>query len=151
MMPLINPGKYDAAFNQEYLLTKLHKIDIFMTLFWAFWISVFLCITVYVIIKALRASKCREKQDLFKQQVKSNNKILDEFQSICRLIYEDLHVFKRPQKMVDAMYYDNLKELVHKMSKMEAYVRDHFPHLIPDYKYYREKFIKDEIDGKQHL
>lgn len=162
MRPLLEPGNYNFTYNQEYLLTKLFSLDIYANLFWGFWFAVFLGIAVYVVIKIIRNKNLQEKEERqekqnylkqqeqekverFKQQEK--DEVFSQFHEICRLMYEDLHVFKRPQKMVRQMYYHELKDLIQKMSRMEAYMRKNYKHLIPDYEFYRDKFIEEEKNG----
>lgn len=154
-MPLINPGQYDFSYNQEYLLTKFWNLDIYKTIFLLFWLSIFLIIITYVLIKILRSTFLKEyekqlqknRELKLQQEQQEKDIIFIQFHEICRLIYEDLHIFKRPQKMVHQMYASELKDLIKKISFMESYMRKNHRHLIPDYEYYYDKLLKDEFSG----
>lgn len=146
--PLIEPGDYNFSFNQEYLLTKFWGMDVYTAIFWAFWISVFLALGVYSFFKIAQRIKYIQNKEIYERQERLKKNILDElfqeFHEICRLIYEDTNVFRRPEKMVKQMYYPRLKEVVYLMSRNQDFMKKNYKYLIPDYEYYRKIIIKEE-------
>lgn len=149
---LIQPGNYDASFNQKYLIEKLHAVDKYSSYIYGFWISAFLFVLLVVWILSLRKESKRETIQESKEEQKNRDEYVKElfweFQNTCRLIHEDLNVFRRPTHMVRQMYYPRMKEIIHEMSLNQDIMRKHYQWAIPDYEFYRKMFIKDEIDGR---
>lgn len=151
--PLIVPGNYDISYNQQYLLEKLERLDVYTNIFWIFWASIFLSILLYGIIKIIKSMRLRARRQQWveEQKIKEIERQVkfEEFHAVCNLIYEDLYTFKRPAKMVEKMYDENLKELIHEISKMQPYMKKHYGHLIYLYEFHRKRLIKDEVDGAE--
>ncbi len=140
-MKLIEPGNYNFSYNQEYLLTKFWGMDIYTAIFWSIWISVFLGILVFWLYRKYKDSKIQTQLEMSE---KYKHDLFIEFHETCRLIYEDLNVFKRPESMVEKMYYPRLKEVIYEMSLHKKFMEKNYRHLIPDYDSYREKLINSE-------
>jgi hypothetical protein len=142
-MPLIEAGKYEVSFNQEYLLQKLSKLDTYSALFWGFWVSVFLAFIAYWVWdllwlgKRMRAARLKESEENDKERILHD--IFKEFHELCRLIHEDLNVFRRPEAMIQTMYYGRLQDLITQMSLEHKFMQKNYRHLIPDYEHYRRK------------
>lgn len=141
---LFDPGKYELSFNQEYLIAKLHKIDFYSNIFSAFWISIFASLAVYACYKAIKKTNLLEKEAEERNKEKEAQDLFYRFHELCRLIYEDRNVFRRPEKMINQMYYPEMKDLVIEMSKYQNKMRKEHRHLIPDYEYYKDIVMKEK-------
>lgn len=147
-MKLIEAGNYNFTYNQEYLLTKLWAIDVYNALFWGFWLSIFLAFLVYWVIRYFKSdTEHKIELKIMKREerlIADRKEIFIEFHEICRLIHEDLNVFKRPESMVEQMYYPRLKDVLFEMGKHREFMKKNYMHLIPDYEFYRKKLIDAE-------
>ena len=143
-MSLITPGKYDFSFNQDYLMAKLYSLDIYSAIFYGLWFSVFCTVVVYLIFRAIQRKKI-EEDEIKQQRIEARkHEIFHEFHEICRLIYEDENVFKRPSSMIEKMYHPRLHEVIVEMGKEVKMMNKHYRYLIPDYDFYRKKLIESE-------
>jgi hypothetical protein len=151
MIPLVAPGKYDIGFNQDYLIAKLHLIDIYKSYVSLFLEAVIILLFIgfgfYLAIRLIRRQNKQQRINENKRTTRDLHQEIDDtcdrFHELCRLIYEDKHVFGRPDKMIKDMYYTELEELIRFMSLHESIIRKKYAYLIPDYLYY-----KKDIDGQ---
>jgi len=151
MIPLVAPGKYDVGFNQDYLIAKLYLIDIYKSYVYLFLETVIMLLFIgfglYFAIRLIRQQKKQQRIDENKRTTQELHQEIDDtcdrFHELCRLIYEDKHVFCRPDKMIKDMYYTELEELIRFMALHDAIIRKKYAYLISDYLYY-----KKEINGQ---
>lgn len=143
VVALINPGKYEVNFNQEYLMAKLYSLDIVMGLFIAFWVSIVGVCALWVFIKHMN----KKKEKLLKEEAALREKLVhcafNEFHELCRMIHEDSHVFKRPMDMVKKMYYPRLADVMVVMGTRKDLLKKEYKYLIPDYEFYKAEVNKE--------
>lgn len=148
--PLIQPGNYDITLNQNYLLEKLHIIDVKKAEMAIAWDNLFYYIVIGAIIMAiglyLITVCCKSHEEREKERERNEEAIFNEFHELCRLIYEDKHVFRRPDKMVFDMYYPRMRELMQELRKKEKILFSKYRHLKPDYLFYRNLFHSMDND-----
>jgi len=144
-MPLIEPGKYDITYNQQYLLEKLHLIDFWSAIINNFWFCLYAAIVAYIVVKIVRTVFKRAKQE---EDEEATKKCFEEFHELCRLIHEDEIVFRRPQKMIQAMYYPAMRDCLQKMERNQYILNHQYRWLIPDYRHYKVEIAEWEKHGK---
>ena len=150
------------SYNQDYLIHKFNNIEFFGHLFISLILLSFLIGAIWVFLRYMRRDLERENiekeearerlEDLRKKEKEKTDQqerqqvfdIFNKFQEICRLIQQDLNVFKRPEKMVKDMYYPHMKELISEMSKHPQMLHREFRYLATDYEHYRKEIMKDK-------